>query len=465
MKKSLMVILVTFLLLAAAGCSKAKEDTSEKADSNAAYATESSAESDSADTAAGTMDSAPGDSMESTEALSEGTMEESKSTSMEGTLEEAADIAAGEEERITAADESEIFPEPTQMLPSAGLLTAGEWNDNDNWGFFSNLVSGGHLLFPTYQLSPLNRVVVNVTDEAGPVKNANVVLYSKEGKVLWEAVTNYKGIAYAFYHVSESDGIPATVTVSKEEVSATADIDLNSSQGSNQGQQEQGNGSTANSSEVSVTLGNTDDRKALDIMFLFDTTGSMGDELLYLQKEFEDIAQKVSDQSTRFSVDFYRDEGDLYVVKPNDFTSDINEVMKQLNDESADGGGDTPESVEKALYNGILEHTWNKDSVKLLFLILDAPPHSGSQQINETLKEAVMEAAKQGIRIIPIASSGVDKDTETFLRTIAILTGGTYTFLTDDSGIGNSHLEPTIGSYNVEFLNECIIRLIQQYYQ
>ena len=37
--------------------------------------------------------------------------------------------------------------------------------------------------------------------------------------------------------------------------------------------------------EVSQTDG-------LDVLFLFDTTGSMGDELSYLQAEFKDIAEK-----------------------------------------------------------------------------------------------------------------------------------------------------------------------------
>ena len=58
-------------------------------------------------------------------------------------------------------------------------------------------------------------------------------------------------------------------------------------------------------------------------MFVFDTTGSMGDELLYLQKEFEDIAGRVADQSTRFSVNFYRDHGDAYIVHSNPFSDDI----------------------------------------------------------------------------------------------------------------------------------------------
>jgi hypothetical protein len=49
------------------------------------------------------------------------------------------------------------------------------------------------------------------------------------------------------------------------------------------------------------------------------------------------------------------------------------------------------------------------------------------------------------------------------LRFFAIATGGTYTFLTNHSGVGNEHIEATVGDYKVEQLNDLIIRLIGQY--
>ncbi len=73
------------------------------------------------------------------------------------------------------------------------------------------------------------------------------------------------------------------------------------------------------------------------------------------------------------------------------------------------------------------------------------------------------KASAEGIRIIPIASSGVDKETEFLLRFMAINTNGTYTFLTNHSGIGNSHITPTIGQYQVEQLNDLMVRLIDEY--
>jgi methylmalonyl-CoA mutase N-terminal domain/subunit len=46
---------------------------------------------------------------------------------------------------------------------------------------------------------------------------------------------------------------------------------------------------------------------------------------------------------------------------------------------------------------------------------------------------------------------------------MAIATGGTYVFLTDHSGVGNSHIEPTIGSYQVEHLNDLLVQIASRY--
>lgn len=131
----------------------------------------------------------------------------------------------------------------------------------------------------------------------------------------------------------------------------------------------------------------------------------------------------------------------------------------------AEGGGDYPEAVHTALDNAINGHEWREDAVKICFLVLDAPPHSESevQGINKEILGSVEKAAELGIKMIPVASSGVDTETEVILRSFAVMTGGTYLFLTDDSGIGGSHLEPTVGEYTVEPLNECMIRVVCEF--
>ena len=46
---------------------------------------------------------------------------------------------------------------------------------------------------------------------------------------------------------------------------------------------------------------------------------------------------------------------------------------------------------------------------------------------------------------------------------MAITTNGTYVFITDDSGIGESHLQASVGDYQVELLNDLMVRLINKY--
>lgn len=416
--------------------------------------------------------------------------------------------------------------------PVPGLLTAGEWCDNTNWGFFVNLVKTGRFDFQVFGMKPYERVVVHAISAGTAVRNAKTELYDAAGTLLAEAVTDHDGTAYLYYNLYDTAaGEPAYVTVSVNGVITRAELsegsetvnesvnlpapvitdvpefiddpividdpavpevpdivdepeitddmagagaepekDWDGGESWQAGEQGQGNDQgrevavVLRSCELTVEIADdTAPAKKLDVMFVFDTTGSMADELLYLQKEFEDIAARVADQSTRFSVNFYRDIDDAYVVRANDFTSDINEVAALLNAEYADGGGDYEEAVDLALLNAVLEHSWDTDSIKLMFLILDAPPHN-TAEVAANLERAVSAASAMGIRIIPIASSGVDTATEALLRNMAMVTGGTYTFLTNDSGIGGEHLEPTIGSYTVEALNDLIVRLIQQYY-
>ena len=95
-------------------------------------------------------------------------------------------------------------------------------------------------------------------------------------------------------------------------------------------------------------------------------------------------------------------------------------------------------------------------------MIFDAPPHDGTE---ETVVKAIKKAAEKGIHIIPVVSSNSDRNTELFGRAVAIATGSTYVFLTDDSGIGGSHLEPIIGDYEVEKLYDIIVRIIKDYQQ
>ena len=207
-------------------------------------------------------------------------------------------------------------------------------------------------------------------------------------------------------------------------------------------------------------------RRALDLGFLVDATGSMGDEMAFLQSELKDIVRRVRsvepDLDIRMSVVFYRDRGDAFITKSLPFTRSADDAVSFISGTTADGGGDYPEDMNSGLEAMMRQH-WSRDAVpQMLFLLADAPPQQYAGQ-DYTYHEAIQDAAANGIAIYPVAASGVDKPTEFLFRAMAVMTGGKYVFLTDDSGVGNSHEEPDITGYKVEKLNDLMVREIRSY--
>lgn len=333
-----------------------------------------------------------------------------------------------------------------QPEPAAGLLTGGEWRDNDHWADWNALYSSQsdwNQYKSDWRINYEMRIAVTVTSGGKPVEGAKVSCPN----AISCAVTDNKGKAYLFY--TAINGQTEKITAEYKGISESVDGVFDNA-----------------SVEIELDNVNANTQKKLDFMIMCDTTGSMYDELSFLKEELQDIINNVSKDNAnlpvRLSVNFYRDEGDEYIVREYPFTTNIAAACAEIAKQSADGGGDTPEAVHTALESAINSHDWDEDSVKILFLVLDAPPHS-EVQIVDNVNSLIKQAAEMGIRIIPIASSGIDKSTEYLLRTMAFTTGGTYTFLTDDSGIGGSHIEPTVGAYNVEKLNEMMVRIVNGY--
>jgi Mg-chelatase subunit ChlD len=207
-------------------------------------------------------------------------------------------------------------------------------------------------------------------------------------------------------------------------------------------------------------------RRAVDIGFLVDATGSMGDEMTFLQSEIKDIVRRVRgtepDLDIRVSVVFYRDRGDEFITKSLPFTRSIDETVSFIAGTAANGGGDYPEDMNAGL-EAMMRQGWSRDAVpQMLFLLADAPPHQ-YPGADYTYHEAIEDAAASGIAIFPVAASGVDKPTEFLFRAMAVMTRGKYVFLTDDSGVGESHEEPDITGYQVEKLNDLMVREIRSF--
>jgi len=204
-------------------------------------------------------------------------------------------------------------------------------------------------------------------------------------------------------------------------------------------------------------------KQQLDVGVVFDTTGSMGDELRYLQSEMDSIAttlnQKFPGVQPRFGLVVYRDASDMYTTQTFDFTTDLGAFKAKLNSQSAAGGGDIPEAVPEGLAAGVAL-SWRADPsvARLMFFVADAPQHSGTEP---QVKAALDGAVQKGIKVFPVAASGTNPAAELTMREAAQYTGGRYIFLTDDSGVGNPHAEPHIPCYNVTRLDKAIVRMAE----
>ena len=358
----------------------------------------------------------------------------------------AADTITGEMPDVGA--EPIEGDEPIAAQP--GLITAGAQDDNDLYNDWLDLfklrqnAEGSGKFFELskqgWKLDSQKRVKVTVKDGGTPVANALVTLGG------FNAVTNANGVAYLF---TDKNG---TLTVKSGEYTANAEY----------------NGEN----ELTVELSGSEQKgDVIDLMFVVDVTGSMGDEITYLQKELEDVIKKVAANNPAAAINlaflFYRDEFDaqeFYYVNFKDVTDEGNlkAQLKELNKQYADGGGDYPEALDEALEMAVNKN-WSENSTKLLFLVLDAPAHEENE--NKTrYSNAVTEAAKKGIRVCPVLASGADTLTEYLTRSAAILTGGTFVFITDHSGIGGAHHDPDLPDVVIERLNRLLIRLINGYH-
>jgi Mg-chelatase subunit ChlD len=387
---------------------------------------------------------------------------------------------AGPGEGGTAGRLPQVAGNP-QAAP--GQLTAGEWRDVDRWDDWLKLLNGregteNRNLWAYYRF---DRLVVLAEAGGRPVADADVIVTDADGRAVWRTKTDVDGYAYAYAGMFERAHEELPMPGANGEQGTRRSRDRRQEEGYSRVRpgynvEVRAGGESKMFSHVPipreeplvVELGQgTGLSDAVDLMFVVDATGSMQDEIDFLREELKDViarARRGAGQlDIEVSVNFYRDRHDEYVIKPYPFTDDIDEAVRLIAQEKAEGGGDYPEAVEQALTNAVMGHEWRRSArTRLLFLVGDAPPRNEPQVVDE-LHEATLEAAKLGIRIVPVAASGVDVSAEYLMRFLAAATGGTYVFLTDHSGIGNDHLEAAVGEFEVRPLNDLLVEIIRRH--
>lgn len=179
------------------------------------------------------------------------------------------------------------------------------------------------------------------------------------------------------------------------------------------------------------------EKPRIEVCFVLDTTGSMSGLIEGAKQKIWSIANEIiSAKPTpelRVGLIGYRDRGDQYVTRAFDLTNDIDAIYGQLQSFRADGGGDTPESVNEALEEAVRKISWSADRkvLKIIFLVGDAPPHMDYQD-DVKYPEVVAAAVAKGI-VVNTIQCGQMPDTRAPWREIAALGHGRY-FTVDQAG-------------------------------
>jgi uncharacterized protein YegL len=177
--------------------------------------------------------------------------------------------------------------------------------------------------------------------------------------------------------------------------------------------------------------------KRVEVVFVLDTTGSMGGLIHAAKEKIWSIASTLAQaqQAPEISMGLvaYRDRGDAYVTQVVDLNRDLDSMYVKLMDFAADGGGDGPEAVNEALEAAIDRMSWSQDqsTYKVVFLVGDAPPHMDYQD-DAKYPQVVAAAAAKGIVVNTIQCGGLS-DTVAPWQQIAALGHGRY-FTVEQAG-------------------------------
>ena len=343
-----------------------------------------------------------------------------------------------------------------QTAPTSPIVTAGVVDDNANFAEYLAFRQRTQVAHRPRDIA--ERYLLQVRDTAGrSVSDAEVRVQSPNGQAMW-ARTDAGGQVWVSPNTFDTSRASTyQISVRKPgrfgQTQATAFLQ--------RGQK----------SAIDVTLDAAPAQRAqLDLVFLVDATGSMGDEIDKLKNTLRTIANEVARLPAQpdlcFGLVAYRDKGDEYLIRSTDFTSDLGAFQGVLNQLRADGGGDYPEAMNEALHDAVHSLSWRGNgTTRMVFLLADAPPHldySGPQYDDD-----MQAALGKGIKVFSVGASGLDKQGEYVQRQIAQYTGGKFVFLTYDqasnpaSGPGRetSH---DVQNYSVDSLDRLIVRLVRE---
>lgn len=136
-----------------------------------------------------------------------------------------------------------------------------------------------------------------------------------------------------------------------------------------------------------------------DVVYIIDTTGSMAGKIDKTKEFVRQASAKIQELNGRVALVAYRDRGDTYTAKIlTDFSGDLTNFRSQLDQLSADGGGDDPEATLHALTTAFNGLSWRNGAAKAAIVLTDASFHEPDKVDGSTLESV----AKRSLEIDPV---------------------------------------------------------------
>ena len=213
-------------------------------------------------------------------------------------------------------------------------------------------------------------------------------------------------------------------------------------------------------------------KMGLDLVFVFDSTGSMGGIILEVKTRIRELAKVMHYlvPSVRIGLVTYRDwkKYDLddyeYTVKYLPLTKadadGINSLEAFLRTTEAYGGGDIPEAVQAGLEVALQKMGWNKTTKKVIIVFGDAPPHAEDNGLAKVYALCKDWHNKTGGIVSCIDTTGGSKLLNEF-KEMGAVGGGEATFLNDDRAIIRQLVIQVFGSKWQKPLDEAIKTVLQ----
>jgi Mg-chelatase subunit ChlD len=201
-----------------------------------------------------------------------------------------------------------------------------------------------------------------------------------------------------------------------------------------------------------------DELNQVDLAFVVDTTGSMGQFIAAAQRQMIDVLRALT-KDAQVAIDLqvgvveYRDhppQEQSFVYRVHGLTGNLARAQKAINKLKADGGGDTPEAVYDGLCAACDELSWRTHSRRIAVLVGDAPPHGVSR-----CGDHFPNGCPQGLTLDSTTAGLEDKGV--VLYTLGLTRHVAQSFADLAHYTGGQHFEARQGAEAIETLKALLI--------